>query len=288
MTISFNPSFHTFNLENKSSAQPQQFITHAVANLTAIDLTEKSVQGEPIELKSRSIVSDNIAFSYENELTLVNTSIGLNNDLREQAGLINITSDDLYEFNAHSAPGGTLMSTRRPSGDLDAYASMLKSYDISVLISIDAYAPEALTEKLASKGISHVNEDKFHIEDFFGKGELPQNKLKDIVNKITEHENLGLKVAIHCGAGNGRSGTVKSAYILDKIITDLRQKDELSNTLTNIDTHYNQHENTTVIGSVSDAITTVRNEGHREAVERSEDVYALQDFYDQMTATAYA
>jgi len=93
-------------------------------------------------------------------------------------------------------------------------------------------------------------------------------------------------VAIHCGAGDGRSGTVKSAYVLDKIITDLRQKDELSNTLTNIDTHYNQHENTTVIESVSDAITTVRNEGHREAVERSEDVYALQAFYDQMTATA--
>lgn len=178
-------------------------------------------------------------------------------------------------FNTHVAPGGTLMSTCRPAGDLQEYARMLKNTGVSVLISLDHKAPNAITTELNKLGIEHINEETFYIEDFFGNGELPRNKLKNITNLIKGYESEGKKVAIHCGAGDGRSGMVKSAYLLSK----LPQLNGIPSNNTFTDTHYDSTDYTKAAKEVHDAINEVRNHGHKNAVERPEDVYALQSFY---------
>ncbi|WP_299494863.1 dual specificity protein phosphatase family protein [uncultured Shewanella sp.] len=187
-------------------------------------------------------------------------------------------------FNLHTLPEGTLMSTKRPSGDLESYATMLQSHGANVLLSIDDTQPKDIKAILAQKNISHVNEKAFHIEDFFDKGELPKNKLMDIVTQINELESKGQKVAIHCGAGDGRSGTVKSAYLLEKMLMEQIDKNTLTNETATIETHYDGNT-TTVNKAVVDCILKVRSDGHEAAVERTEDVLALQDMYTSLTSS---
>ncbi|MCL1126584.1 dual specificity protein phosphatase family protein [Shewanella surugensis] len=177
-------------------------------------------------------------------------------------------------FNAHMAPGDMLMSTKRPSGNIEQYAQFLKEQEIGTLISIGANESKTLPATLAKSGINHINDTQFHIDDFLGDGELPASKLKDITDKINALEEQGIKVAIHCGAGDGRSGVVKSAYVLSK------QMSNLASTVTDtINTHYHGTKTLTVSKVVCDAVRSVRAQGHELAVERPEDVNALQTFY---------
>ncbi|WP_299004198.1 dual specificity protein phosphatase family protein [uncultured Shewanella sp.] len=301
MSIAFNSPIHNQYSTNDHNINQSTLLNRA--HITTINAgSHEGYQFKQNELNLRGVLNDsNVVFSFENELDLVNagyeavldsnTQMDFSSIIEayEQAQIktalpIQIIDKDEYQFNAHVAPGGCLMSTSKPNGDLSAYASMLKSYDVGVLISIDAFAPEGLTAELNIKGIEHINEATYFIEDFFSQGALPKNKLSDIVDKIREYESQGQNVAIHCGAGDGRSGTVKSAYMLDKIVTEHSQSNNLSNEQGTVNTHYYQTDITQVAKSVSDAVLAVRSEGHHRAVERPEDVYALQDMYQQMMA----
>ncbi|WP_299495365.1 hypothetical protein [uncultured Shewanella sp.] len=206
MSIAFNSTINSYTLANTHN------VSQSKTQLTEIDpVSNKGYQFEYNELSRRGVLNDsNVIFSFENELNLVNAGYDSNTQMDfssiigayEQAQIkialpIQITDKDERQFNAHVAPGGSLMSTSRPDGDLAAYASMLKSYNVGALISIDAFAPKALTAELDARGIEHINEATFFIEDFFSKGQLPETKLSDIVNKIKEYESQGQNVAIH-------------------------------------------------------------------------------------------
>ncbi|WP_299010915.1 dual specificity protein phosphatase family protein [uncultured Shewanella sp.] len=188
----------------------------------------------------------------------------------------NMDEHTRYKFNAHVAPGHRLVSTRRPKEDAVEYAQLMKNLGVSVLISVAEKASAQLTSELTRHGIAHVNQSKLHIQDFFKEGSLPKQQLSLIVETIKEYENKGQHVAIHCGGGDGRSGLVKAAYVLSQLPAPTKQP-----ALTSfIDTHYN-HEDVITASSeaVSNAIIRVRAQGHEKALERPEDVKALEDYY---------
>ncbi|WP_299490263.1 dual specificity protein phosphatase family protein [uncultured Shewanella sp.] len=180
-------------------------------------------------------------------------------------------------FNAHYAPGDMLMSTKRPSGNLTQYVHFLKEQGIGTLISIGANESPTLPAILAESGIQHIDDSQFHIEDFLDDGQLPASKLKAITDKINSLESQGIKVAIHCGAGDGRSGVVKSAYVLSQLSLPLP-----TSTTDTITTHYHGTKIVTASKAVCDAVRSVRSDGHELAVERPADITALQTFYSSL------
>ncbi|MCL1124669.1 hypothetical protein [Shewanella surugensis] len=214
-----------------------------------------------------------------------------------------LSEQEVSRFNARMAPSGMLMSTRRPSSignsGLEGYRDFLTSQKIDTLISIGANSSATLPDILARAGITHIDDEAFHITDFFKENALPVETLKAVTEKLAILEAQGLKVAIHCGAGDGRSGIVKAAYELSQLTQEellaVNNKATAIIHVGGVDDDDDEDEDVSeapqdvrAFKAVCNAINGVRAEGHSAAIERETDIKALDAFYLHLCVQAEA
>ncbi|KKM48609.1 RHS repeat protein [Yersinia pestis subsp. pestis] len=109
--------------------------------------------------------------------------------------------------------------------DMLESAERLKAYgSIDTLLTLDLTSEDIpeFTSILADKGINYIAEKQYEIIDYFSEDELSSENIDRIVNMIKTIQNNNHKVGIHCAAGNGRSGLIATAMIINKKYTQSR------------------------------------------------------------------
>jgi len=110
------------------------------------------------------------------------------------------------EVGGGARPAGNYLGGRPQQEVLEAIAGSYQT-----VLSIDhSDESKALGTKLAALGLRHETGAQYHFPDWTSG----DNKLFDDIRKFIQSENAeGRKVFIHCGAGNGRTGTVLAALV---------------------------------------------------------------------------
>ncbi|WP_440974374.1 phosphatase domain-containing putative toxin [Pseudomonas koreensis] len=192
-----------------------------------------------------------------------------------------------------------LASMARPTNsDLNAekFAENLKSQGVKAVISLDSRMMDkkqdsAYKAAMHAVRIRYTSEKAYFIEDFFTAGLSTQPSIAQIDKTIRRIEELKAQypdgiVAVHCGAGDGRSGTVKSAFIMKQFLNgnadNYREDHEMNDVST---TKYDEEDEkrTSSYRLVRDAIDYIRV-SHPHAVERPDDVILLNKYAEFLLA----
>ncbi|CAI1562130.1 hypothetical protein [Serratia entomophila] len=211
----------------------------------------------------------------------------------------------------------SMASMARPeqkSGSWGDFINSIKGDDVKVLFSLDnslstkkmntksmAHMAQDsyLKQQLNDNGIEYVIDPKNAIEDGyiiaadadFTQPGLARDQVEQIASlvkqiNIKRTENPDGVVAVHCGAGDGRSGTVKSAVMIHKLLREhpeLYRDDVVKNNKgLKISSHMSnsfgrEHVDNPAYGVVVYAINAVRVT-HEHAVERVSDVNLLNAY----------
>ncbi len=189
--------------------------------------------------------------------------------------------------------------TNQNQGLLD-FSDTLQSENVKVLVSLDdsmhgkPVLMNNLRQELARNNIILVSDPQYFINDFFSMGWSGKvvssqykppgaDQIKRTVDLINHYKQLypNSLIAVHCGAGDGRSGMIKSAVAMEDLYKKPRsvyQNDRKSSRF-KVRTQYEQRppEFQPAYRLVQDGIAEIRK-SHGGAVERSEDVEALNEY----------
>ncbi|MDL4454967.1 hypothetical protein QRZ34_28670 [Klebsiella michiganensis] len=256
--------------EGKLHKEPVETVCHTVRGKRSICSTAKNYKISPdLSLASMARPSKNI-IDWQQDVGL------FINDLQSQRVKVLISLDD------------QLSTQKLPSGDVKA---------------------DYLRDRLRQNGIDYIVETKNFIEDGYtfpadvdisvpGPYRQQVEQLADLVTLINDRraavKNASSNdvVAVHCGAGDGRSGTVKSAVMIEKLLCEQPQKyrqgviDNIKGQDINDKIHTDINEDLSdildvdneVYDVVRDAVKTVRGAPHDNAVERMSDVNLLMGY----------
>lgn len=215
-----------------------------------------------------------------------------------------------YERAIPLAAGGILSWGERAvwQAAMNIFAEEAAKGGFAVLISLDealekSFFSENMTETamlnatLAKKNITYISDARFYFPDYFKMGENLLNdrifldKLVATVELIMgeKKKNPDRLVGIHCAAGDGRSGMVKTALYLKGKLTrrsNIGNKSEKVEFILCDADHrfYPQHIDTYPI--VKRAIEKIREE-HPSAVERPEEVALLNLFIERLSGNLH-
>lgn len=219
--------------------------------------------------------------------------------------------------NYHEHPSLGLASIARPThkgkprefeSNMNMLGDELKQLNVVTLLSLDnemsddIFDPVAgiseadkATQLLYAKGISYVVDQQYFVTDCY---DFPSFNLADddtfiatldgIVQWILAEmaRNPHTMLAIHCGAGDGRSGVVKSACLIAQGLKNGNSSYHQGITAVDmsamVDTELNDsfdnvHAKTGSYKIVDDAVRNIRTV-HGEAVERPSDVAMLNSY----------
>ncbi|WP_124649168.1 hypothetical protein [Burkholderia stagnalis] len=176
------------------------------------------------------------------------------------------------------------------------FSDMLSKRNVKVLISLDGEMhydkkTDEWSRQLGRNGIEFISDEKYFINDFFTKGNNgllgpaapTAEQIKDTVNliKAKKKKYPGSLIAVHCGAGDGRSGMVKSAVAMEDLYNNRRRGVYQNDRKGAVDvmTKYEKYpeEYQPAYRLVDDGVKEIRKT-HGHAVERSEDVEVLNEY----------
>lgn len=157
-----------------------------------------------------------------------------------------------------------------------------------------------------NRRIDYIVEKDYFIEDGFKFSKTDTNanneklnkfakKLDDIVNEIKTQKNRhpGKIITVHCGAGDGRSGMVKSAFEMENLYfknslkykNHIQKQTKTERITTKMSTDFHpESNNNRVYTLVHEAINKIRNK-HPHAVERPEDIKVLNKYAEYLVAS---
>ncbi|WP_157967997.1 RHS repeat protein [Edaphovirga cremea] len=187
------------------------------------------------------------------------------------------------------------------------FATNLKKAKVNILISLDmsltkSNKADQMVEILHGHGIKYVVEKQFFILDAFSFPSYSPQKDNERIHDLhavvkyiisAQSENKNSIIGMHCGDGDGRSGVVKSAYIIYKYLnnSDPKNISRVSNYQQEIikenmpgviktekDSSFKSFKaESKAYSVVQEAIKIIRKE-HPEAVERVADVAFLNAY----------
>ena len=201
------------------------------------------------------------------------------------------SSSPIQNFNLNQADN--LASMARPTNtNLTAteFADNLKAQGVKAVISLDRRMMDngedaGYKTAMEAVRIRYTSEEAYFIEDFFTAGESSQPSIAQIDKTVQRIDELQARypqgiIAVHCGAGDGRSGTVKSAFIMKKFLesnADVYREDHEAADVTRTKYDEEDAKHTSSYRLVRDAIDYIRM-SHPHAVERPDDVMLLNKY----------
>ena len=134
----------------------------------------------------------------------------------------------LINYRTMNILGTVVGGGARPAGDYlvgasqDEVLAKIKEAGFTTILSIDqGWESQDLTEAIEKTGLNHEIDDMYEFPDWeYAPADLYSN-IKDFIKAKAE---IGERVFIHCGAGNGRTGTVLSALVLSDLIEGERSR----------------------------------------------------------------
>lgn len=252
---------------------------------------------------SEAYVNSHLAAQVNKQLTLTGSSI----------------SYPVENLNIH--PNMKLASMARPTKNkyssnyrksFDILAKQLKKQHVQVLISLDDEMSQLETqnepgvsladmakEAFVKNGIDYVVEKPFFIKDAYS---FPENisednkKIKKLymlcqyISDARKHYKDKI-IAVHCGAGDGRSGTVKSAYLIFESlgVKDNTFHDEVTKSTktesitTELNDSFSPHLARSMVYPIVNATVSSIRKSHPAAVERKSDVAMLNAFAEYVS-----
>ncbi|MFJ2991300.1 dermonecrotic toxin domain-containing protein [Pandoraea sp. NPDC087047] len=200
-----------------------------------------------------------------------------------------------YNFNLNA--NHHIASSERPGYnfpfDPAKYAEYLKNNNIKAIISLDDSLAKVknlgqakiLKDEFDKNGIEWFFDKNYFITDFFDATNSPgADQLARTVGlmETLRYKYPGSNIMVHCGFGDGRSGTVKSAFVMHRnFLGKTNHPSVKSADVVPADVH--PPVQVKAYPLVSDAINDIR-QTHLGAVEREEDVQLLNEFFEYMTA----
>lgn len=144
-------------------------------------------------------------------------------DLRAPQGPADVfLATHLVNYRKMNILGTVVGGGARPAGDYligasqDDVLAQIKAAGFTTVLSIDqGLDSQGLTEAINKAGLNHEIDDNFDFPDW---EYAPKGLYSDIKDFIEAKAAQGERVFIHCGAGNGRTGTVLSALVLSDLI----------------------------------------------------------------------
>lgn len=269
----------------------------------AKSVTQKKKTPSPSQQNSGSYVNSHLATQVNKQLTLSGSS----------------ASYPVENLNIH--PNMRLASMARPIKNkyssnyrksFDILAKQLIHQNVQVLISLDDEMSQLETksepgisladmakEIFSKNGLDYVVEKPFFIKDAYS---FPGNAIED--NKKIKNLYMLCKyisdarkyyknkvIAVHCGAGDGRSGTVKSAYLIFESLgaKDNTYHDEVTKgtkterVKTELDDSFSPHAAHSKVYPIVNATVSSIRKSHTAAVERKSDVAMLNAFAEYVS-----
>lgn len=146
----------------------------------------------------------------------------------------------------------------------------IKDNNFHVLISLDQGNSEEIAELCKDNNIKHYISD---IKDFHAP---TLNQLQEISNIVKAERENGNNIAMHCGEGFGRTGTILSFLKLEQDVKDNINDDNTE--LTDLGEYADADESKQCLKSTKNAIKYVRNNYSPHAVEKKCQLEVLDNY----------
>ena len=201
---------------------------------------------------------------------------------------------NLYNFKVNAKYG--IASSERPGYnspfDPGEYAKLLRKNKVKALISLDDNLArpgnhgqvKILDDEFHNNGIEWVLDKNHFIVDFFTSKNTPGAAQLAQTVSLMEHlrgKYPGGNIMVHCGYGDGRSGTVKSAFAMHSLFKGKGHHAKIkSDGVVPMDP---QGPPVATYKLVADAVRDIRK-SHPGAVERPDDIQLLNQYFEYLTA----
>jgi len=124
-----------------------------------------------------------------------------------------------------------VVSGFKKSYDLEVFVTLKDKFNIGAVISLE----EDLSSIYAEAGMApgfYTYGDAVSIRDWFGTSfegseRIPVEKYDAIYRAVSAAQAAGKKVAIHCGAGDGRTGTALASLVLRELLEKAYKEQDL-------------------------------------------------------------
>lgn len=185
----------------------------------------------------------------------------------------------------------------------DAISDLHEHHAIGALVSLSGN----YTEQVAAAGINldyYTSGQKVNVFDWYKTPSnqcqpIPPSVYDEVYNAVCKAQEAGLKIAVHCGAGDGRTGTALASLKLRELLEkEYQQNKEMINTKQNMSevihaefgaAQNGESTNVKVTPLVYEAIIAVRefdNPGHH-SVESPNDMRTLMIYENKLRQEFY-